>query len=319
VLQFRFALEQQLDRHSSVEVGYSGSRGVHLIGQFGDLNVAQAQRLDDGRLFFPAAGPLRNPAFGRIGIRTSDFNSFYHAFTARLTARLGEGGRLQANYTWAKAIDESSSSTQTDFDNSDRMPQPYNVRLQRGLADFDVRHLFSLNATWAVPGPRRGRAAHMLAGWEINGLAQVQTGFPFNPRVGFDQARMRSGFGDLDQRPSVAPSAGPVILGDSARYFDASAFTLPAAGFLGNLGRNTLPGPSLFTVNVGLHKVLWRSERHDVRLRAEAFNSTNHPNFDLPAELRLFNSTGGRVGSAGQILTTSTPARQVQLALKWRF
>lgn len=319
VLQFRFSAAQQFGRHTSVEAGYSGSRGVHLLGQFGDLNVAQAQTLDDGRLFFPASGPLRNPAFGRLGIRTTDFNSFYHALTLRLQRRLAAGLHLDVNYTWAKAIDESSSSTQTDFDNSDRMPHPYNIRLQRGPADFDVRRTLNATAGWLLPSPRQGLARHLAGNWQLHTVVQAQTGFPFNTRVGFDRARMRSGFGDLDQRPSLASPTPPVILGDPARYYDPMSFLLPAAGFLGDLGRNSIPGPGLFSLNLGLHKSLWRSERHDVRLRTEVFNATNHPNFDVPSELRLFTSSGGRVGSSGRITTTSTPARQIQLALRWVF
>lgn len=319
MLQYRFALEQQLDGNSAVEIGYSSSRGAHLIGQFGDLNVAQAQTLADGRLFFPATGPLRNPAFGRIGIRTSGFNSFYHALTLRLQRRLGAGLQAQASYTWGKAIDESSSSTQTDFDNSDRMPHPYNIRLQRGLADFDVRRAFNMNASWTPPAPRQGLARHLAGGWELLGVVQAQSGFPFNPRVGFDQARMRSGFGDLDQRPSLAAAAPPRILGDPARYYDPASFILPAPGLPGDLGRNTLAGPGLFTLNLAAHKSLWRSERQDLRLRFEAFNATNRPNFDAPSELRLFTSSGGRVGASGRITTTSTPPRQIQLALRWVF
>lgn len=170
-----------------------------------------------------------------------------------------------------------------------------------------------------MPAPRRGVLLHVLGGWEAHGILQSQTGFPFNPRVGFDQARMRSGFGDLDQRPSLSHGPGSVVLGDPSRYFDPLAFTLPAAGFLGNLGRNTVTGPGLFTLSLGLHKSLWRSESHTLRLRMEAFNATNRPNFDIPSELRLFASSGGRVGSAAQITTTSTPARQVQLAMRWEF
>jgi hypothetical protein len=130
---------------------------------------------------------------------------------------------------------------------------------------------------------------------------------------------MRSGFGDLDQRPSLAPGGKPVILADPAHYFDTASFVLPEAGRLGDLGRNTLTGPGLVNVNVGLHKSLWRSERHDLRFRLEAFNVTNRPNFDAPSELRLFSSSGQRIGSSGRITTTSTAARQIQLALRWAF
>lgn len=319
VMQYRFSIGQRLDRHTAFEAGYSGSRGAHLLGQFGDLNVAQAQTMPDGRLFFPATGPLRNPAFGRIGIRTTDFNSFYHALTLRLQRHLASRFRVDANYSWAKAIDESSSSTQTDFDNSDRMPTPYSIRSQRGPADFDVRQAFNATATWTLPGMGRGLAHRLFGDWSLQSVIQIQTGFPFNPRVGFDRARMRSGFGDLDQRPSLASAAPPVILGDPSRYYDPMSFVLPQAGYLGDLGRNTLTGPGLTSAHFGLHKSLWKDERQDLRFRLEAFNATNHPNFDVPSELRLFTSSGGRVGATGRITTTSTPARQIQFALHWAF
>jgi hypothetical protein len=312
-------MERQLGQSTAVEIGYSGSRGVHLLGQFGDLNVAQPEVRPDGSLFFPATGPLRNPALGRIGIRTTDFNSFYHALTVRLQRRFARGLQFQSSYTWAKALDESSSSTQTDFDNSDRMPHPYSIRDQRGPADFDVRQSLNVNATWQIPSPDGGWARRLAGNWELLTVAQVQTGFPFNPRVGFDQARMRSGFGDLDQRPNLAIANKPAIFGDPNRYFDTNAFALPAPGTLGNLGRNTLTGPGLISLNLGVHKALWKTERQELRFRAEAFNATNHPNFDGPSELRLFTSTGGRVGAAGRITTTATPSRQIQFALRWVF
>jgi hypothetical protein len=319
VLQYRASMERQLGQSTAVEIGYSGSRGVHLLGQFGDLNVAQPEVRPDGSLFFPATGPLRNPALGRIGIRTTDFNSFYHALTVRLQRRFARGLQFQSSYTWAKALDESSSSTQTDFDNSDRMPHPYSIRDQRGPADFDVRQSLNVNATWQIPSPDGGWARRLAGNWELLTVAQVQTGFPFNPRVGFDQARMRSGFGDLDQRPNLAIANKPAIFGDPNRYFDTNAFALPAPGTLGNLGRNTLTGPGLISLNLGVHKALWKTERQELRFRAEAFNATNHPNFDGPSELRLFTSTGGRVGAAGRITTTATPSRQIQFALRWVF
>jgi len=217
-----------------------------------------------------------------------------------------------------KAIDDSSRATLADFGNSDRNPHPLNNRLQRGLADFDIRHSFNADVGWRVPSPQRGWAKHVGGGWEIHGLMQLQTGFPFNPRVGFDRAQLQSGFGDLNQRPSPAASVpGEVILGDPKLHFDPTAFVLPEAGFYGDLGRNTLSGPGLFALNLAVHKSLWRSERHDVRLRVEAFNVTNHPNFNIPSGLNLFSSSGRRVGSAGRITSTSTMSRQLQMAVRW--
>jgi hypothetical protein len=117
---------------------------------------------------------------------------------------------------------------------------------------------------------------------------------------------------------AAAPGA-KLILGDPQRWFDPNAFALLPAGMYGNLGRNVLEGPGLTALDVALHKVLWRTERHSVRLRVEAFNIVNHPNFQIPSVLTLFTSTLDRVGSAGRITETATTSRQIQLALKWVF
>jgi hypothetical protein len=117
----------------------------------------------------------------------------------------------------------------------------------------------------------------------------------------------------------VAAPGARVILGDPQRWFDPSAFALPPAGMYGDLGRNVFDGPGLVTSDLALHKVLWSSERQSIRLRVEAFNVANRPNFQIPSGQSLFTSSLNRIGSAGQITTTTTTSRQIQLALKWMF
>ena len=106
---------------------------------------------------------------------------------------------------------------------------------------------------------------------------------------------------------------------DPARYFNPLAFGLPDAGYYGTLGRNSLVGPGLVNLDGALHKVLWQTERQAIRLRIEAFNAANRPNFQIPSGLSLFDSTGRRVATAGQITSTATTSRQIQFALKWAF
>jgi hypothetical protein len=151
-------------------------------------------------------------------------------------------------------------------------------------------------------------------------LIQLQSGPPFHPSVGFDRARLRAGTADLGQRPDYAATPGAAIIrGDPAQWFDPLAFALPEAGFYGNLGRNTLRGPDLSMASLAVHKVLWRREDIRLRLRAECFNVSNTPNFQVPSDLFLFDSTGRRVGSAGRISETATGSRQIQLALRLDF
>lgn len=66
-------------------------------------------------------------------------------------------------------------------------------------------------------------------------------------------------------------------------------------------------------------KTLWRRERHQLNLPVEFFNSTNHPNFQIPVNLDLYSANLARIGAAGQITTTTTPARQVQLVLRYQW
>ena len=108
------------------------------------------------------------------------------------------------------------------------------------------------------------------------------------------------------------------VTGGPDQYFDPSAFLLPAAGFYGNLGRNTLTGPGLANVDVSLNKRFRVTERVSVQFRTEVFNLLNHPNFSIPSQRTVFSSSG-RVNSAGRITSTSTPSRQLQFGLKLSF
>jgi hypothetical protein len=319
--QFQFLVQQELARDTVLQLGYAGSRGIHLPGLLAEANPSRPEILPDGRLFFPENALRLNPAFGRIRIRRTQFDSYYHGLQAGLERRWRGGFRFQVKYAWSKSLDNTSNAASGDFLNSDGTPTMFNYRLNRGRSDFDLRHSFGGNFAWALPQARGVVASRLLGGWELVGLIQAQTGPPFNPTVGFDRGRLTGGATpDPGQRPMYAAAPGAqVILGDPQRWFDPYAFALPPAGMYGNLGRNVLEGPGLGTLDVALHKVLWGTERHSVRLRVEAFNIVNHPNFQIPSVLTLFTSTLDRVGSAGRITETATTSRQIQLALKWMF
>jgi len=320
VAQWQLVVERQLGSSTVARIGYTGTRGTHLIGYLGNINTARPQWLPDGRIFFAAGGARVNPAFGQITTRRSQFNSFYHGLSASLERKWRGGAGFHLNYVWSKSIDETSCIITTDFANSDNFPTVFNYRQNRGPSDFGLSHVFNAGVSYRLPPWPRGAARPLLGGWEIHALAKLQTGHPFAPSVGFDRARLLPNRADLGQRPDFIGKPGDRIeLGDPTRYFDPLAFGLPEAGFLGNLGRGALTGPGLLAVDASVHKILWQRERHSVRLRVEAFNVTNHPNFKTPSGLALFDSTLRRLGAAGRITETSTTSRQVQLALKWLF
>jgi hypothetical protein len=97
------------------------------------------------------------------------------------------------------------------------------------------------------------------------------------------------------------------------------AFPNPA-NILGNLARNSILGPGLSNLDVSIFKdnhLRRISDLLNLQLRAEIFNVVNHPNFLPPLDHRsVFNAQGQLINGAGQIDTTSTTSRQLQLGIK---
>lgn len=319
--RWQLQLEHQLGEDAVVRAAYSGMRGIHLMGQVGNFNTPIPQVDAQGTTFFPAGGARLNPAFSRIGTRRAQFNSFYHGLTLGLENRWKDRVRYQFKYGWSKSIDESSSSTFNDFQASDQVPTTYNYRLNRGPSEFDLTHVFASSFSYLLPNlSNAGALRHLTNGWEFHGLTQVQSGSPFGPSVGFDRARLEPGFGDVGQRPDlISGTSESIVLGGPDQYFNPLAFGLPREGYLGTLGRGSLRGPGLFTLDVSVHKVFQVTDSQRLNLRAEFFNIANRPNFQIPSSQELFGADGGRVGSAGRITSTAGGSRQIQLALRWEF
>lgn len=313
VIQFQAAIEHQWGADTAARVGYAGSHGLHLPAYVGDLNITTPSVLPNGQTFFPAGAPLLNPSFGAIASHLTQFPSSANALQAQLQRRFRHGFRGEAKYAWSKIIDEASNPIINEYLNTDYMPDPLDFRMNRGLANFDIRHTFAADWSWET---RR-----FLGGWAFYGILQAQTGPPFNPTTGFDRTNLQDHTSnELGQRPNYTPIPGqPVITGNPAQWFNPMMFSLETAGTFGNLGRDTLTGPGLVNLNLAIHKVLWTHDRASVVLRVEMFNIANHPNFQIPSSLSLFGSTGARVASAGQITQTTTSSRQLQLALKASF
>ncbi len=301
VQQWNFNIERSLGGSRMFEIGYVGSKGTGLIGAL-DANQPP-----------PSTNPYFErplPQFADIDLLESNRNSIYHSLQARFEQRLNFGLSLLASYTFSKSIDNDSSFFSSAGDSN--FPQDsYNLRAERGLSNFDVRHRFVASYTYDLPF---GQASRWLKGWQTFGILQFQTGQPFtvdllanndNSNTGIDSL----GFGAND-RPNVL--GNPKLPNPSAnQWFNTAAFAIPPYGTFGNSGRNTVEGPGMATVDLSLVKNTAIRERATVQFRVEAFNVLNHTNFGLPDNF---------IGSPtfGQILSAGNP-RRVQLGLKFLF
>ena len=129
-----------------------------------------------------------------------------------------------------------------------------------------------------------------------------------------------------ENRPNVRPGVRPddIVLGGPTQYFDPNAFELQPPGFLGNAGRNMLNGPGLVNFNLSLVKnARWRllGRNGEIELRVETFNVFNRTNFSIPNRVVFAGASEGEapLPTAGQITSTATDARQVQLGVRMKF
>jgi hypothetical protein len=315
MVKWNLNVQRELFGKTTVEVGYTGTRGVHLIRQIYS-NGRVATQTADGRLFVAASTPLRQPAFARMRYRVSDGTSEYHGLTTSLSHRFSAGLQAQVSYTYSKSIDDGASALGgNDFDQEGGGSR-YLFAKDRGLSPFDLRHSLVANVNYDLPvaGAATGMKAALLNGWTIGGLIRMRSGYPFSAFSGVDTGRQVNAPRYPDLRAGA--SSNPV-LGGPDQYFDPKAFVLPASGFIGNLGRNTIIGPDRRTIDlvIGRNVPLGASKR-ELQFRVEVFNLLNRANFSTPQQ-NVFNTNGTIREDAGRITSTSTSARQVQLGAKY--
>jgi hypothetical protein len=332
VAQFSLAIQQSLSANTLVEVGYTGSRGIHLDSRQ-DYAVPVPVRLPDGRLFFPEPTnvnyPILNPNFSRLEWYSTGAFSNYHGLRLTFTRKLSQGLHFQSAYTWSKATDNLSAIVSGELGGS-AVQNAFDMKANKGLADFHVAHNFVTNFAYDLPlgslsltNNRIGSA--LLGGWQIAGVFTAQTGSPLSAGSNSQLSHRRIGGGT---RPDLAPggNTNPVyddrsnVIPNQAGfvYFDRNSFVQQQLGFYGNLGRNTIIGPGLLTTDFSLMKnTLW-GEGRNVQFRAEFFNLFNRVNFAQPSGT-IFDSAGRFVQNAGRITATSGTPRQIQLALRLTF
>jgi hypothetical protein len=306
-------VQRQLAGGISVEVGYTGTHGDHLVRQI-FTNGREAVADAGGRLFVRPGTPLRQPNFQRMRWRTSDGTSDYHGLTVSASRR-STSLNMQASYTWSKSIDTGAAALgNNDFDNEGGGSR-YLFTRDRGLSPFDVRHSFVGTINYDLPfGKGSGAFSALVRGWNVGTLVRARTGYPFSVFTGIDRSLQQFAPRYPDLRPGARNNP---IRGGADEYFDPQAFILQPPGYIGNLGRNTLVGPGLFTIDLMLERSIHVGGERALQLRVEAFNLTDRVNLGLPSSVNLFDARGNYLEDAGRITSTSTSARQVQLGVKF--
>jgi len=149
--------------------------------------------------------------------------------------------------------------------------------------------------------------------WRLSTALQVQSGFPFTISVFGDTANAGTAVGENPIRANYngQPVFGPGT-GTTAAWFNPASFSTPAAYTFGDVGRNTVYGPGMQTLDLALVRSFAMTERLHMELRAEGFNALNHSNWGTPN--RFVNTP-----QFGTITEASTPGRELQLGARLSF
>jgi hypothetical protein len=223
-----------------------------------------------------------------------------------------------------------------------------NRATDRALSAFDARHNFVLSATYPFPFRFQQKLlSGILGGWTINGIGTFRSGEPFGARVNSnlsangdrwvpDRPNLNPGFSnnptsgvaqgcasitgvaDPCHSPLISAACKSETPGTSLKtptlWYDPCAFSKPAPGHYGNVGRNTITGPGLQDVDASLEKVFKPIERVNIQARAEVFNLLDHANFYLPG----YNVFSGSAGVISRLI--SYPGgRIMQFGVKLQF
>jgi hypothetical protein len=320
VMQWNLTIQREIAADATLQVGYAGSHGVHVPYFVNDFNGVLPSATPAGWLWPSTVGTKLNPAVGQISGAAWNDDSEYDALQVQLLRRLRKGLQAGVSYTWSKSIDAGSASLAQDTFTNSTQRLWFDPTEGRGLSDFDVRNLMTINFIYEIPGLKNGApvARSLLNGWQWGGLFRFSSGTPFTPAIGGDPLGMSNA--SAFDRPDVVPgcSDGGVNPGNATHYIQTQCFVFPTPTTrIGNAGRNILIGPGVENVDTSLFKNIPITERFRAQFRMEFFNILNHANLAPPvSNLSLFGANGAPVATAGLITTTLTTSRQIQFGLK---
>jgi trimeric autotransporter adhesin len=282
------SIEYNLMQNTFMEVMYTGTRGVHL----------------DELLGFSLASATANTARNAAGFTYDTTGAFsnFNALQVRLQKRMSHGLAFTARYTYSKSLDDASTigggGTTVIQNNAD-------PRGDYGLSSFDMRHQFLGQFTYQLPfGDRqrfatRGWKKSVFGSFRVNASFTAHTGNPFTVRVFSKNQSCQNVPGTNSERANQ--TGDPALANPTVQeWFNTAVFSAPTGSCFGDAPRNSVIGPSSFTINSGVSKTI-QFGRDGLRRLDFSWNTTNlfnHVNYTGLSTV-LGSTTFGQITSAG--------------------
>jgi hypothetical protein len=327
--------QYQLPYNLVAAVGYQGNVTEHSLIQ-ANYNVIAA-----------AYGQPLNPIVNSLDYYANNGTGNYNAMIATITHNFSHQFQLEAQYAYAKAMDENSGPYSEDF-------YPYDSHAAYARSDYNVTNAFKIFGLWQ-PVIFHGSQAwteKVLGGWSLSGIYNLHSGFPWSPVYntvtpgglyyngsGYNQLRpagILPGFGKSTSNSAYKAAANPNFGGNGTTFFPAPTF-VPGPAFpatapapLIGLARNSLTAPGYndldasLTKGFGLPTLPILGENAKFEFRVDAYNLFNKTNLNAA----LIDTTLGSVNPDGSINSVNPDfgvaggalgSRTVQLQLRFSF
>jgi hypothetical protein len=307
------SIQRKLPLHILGTISYLGNKGTDVL------------TTTYTNLVNPATGVAPYPAFGVVSWRGDVGNSTFHALQVNLRRAFQNGFLLSANYMWSHSINDDSIGG----GDSDTPQDSFCRACDKASSDFDVRHVFNLSAVYELPfgaGKRYlgtpGIARTVLGGWTISTIGTAQTGLPFNVTINRSNGSVPGDYAvSGEERPDYVPGVPLTPPGGSTPndWVNAAAFSTPASGTFGDLGRNIFRAPAIADVDIALAKDVLLGERVKMRFRADVFNILNRAQYGAPNAVLGPANFGVITTTISSYATGNGTPRECQLSAKLSF
>jgi hypothetical protein len=326
---YSLGLQSKLPGGSVLDVAYAGARDLHAVlgRSINQAPLGATNTVANVNARKPYQGWTTNSMY----YFNTDGEAWYSALQASLTQKFKHSFQYQAAYTWERLLSPVPGFTTGSNEFGPSGDQTALRAHQSGYGpDYNVRpQRFVLSAYYLLPSPARSHhlLADTLGGWSVATATVIQDG----QQASISYNNIYNVYGIPGDRPSYASDCNAKGVStpgsishrvSTKNYINSSCFAPPAVigddgvatGF-GNTPNGILREPDQADVDLSLSKnqqVSWPKEGANVQLRADFFNTLNHPNFAGP------NNAYG-TSTFGRVFAMSTNPRVVQLALRFSF
>jgi hypothetical protein len=328
IQQWNAQVEKTLGSNTTLEVGFLGARGFHLQrshlinnappgpGPLGPRRPFHTLSFVPGTVLTPSStdAVIQSQTFpvSTINLLEDTAQSWYDAGYVNVRRKYSHGLSFLANYTFAKNL-SNAPDFRSPMDESAIPQNNSDLAAEKGPG-CDVRHRLALSAVYNIPAFQRATWTKLATqNWQFSTVYQVQSGMPLTISVFGDTANAGTVLGE---NPVRANYTGKPVFGPGTRtsnkWFNPAAFATPAAYTFGDVGRNSVYGPPLQTLDIALVRSFRLTERASFQFRGEAFNVLNMVNLGTPN--RFANTP-----QFGTITMAMTPGRELQLSARLSF